>query len=110
MSANYIGIADVIDYTPSGAVDSGDVVVVGGIVGVATEAIAADALGALAVEGQFELDLASGKTFSAGDAVYVDDSEATDSGTFFGWAVADSDATAGTVMVKLVQVGPDDAS
>ena len=107
MSAKYDKIADRIDHTPSSNVAAGAVVAVGGLVGVALEAIAANTLGALAVEGQFEIDLASGKTFSAGDAVYVASSEATDSGTFFGWAVAASDATAGTVKAKLVQVGPD---
>ena len=109
MSAKYDKIADRIDHTPSGNVAAGAVVVVGGLVGVATEPIAANTLGALAVEGQFELDLATGKTFTAGDAVYVASSEATDSGTFFGWAVADSDATAGTVKAKLIQSLPSES-
>jgi predicted RecA/RadA family phage recombinase len=109
MSAKFDKIADRIDYTPGSDVASGAVVVVGGIVGVALEPIASGDLGALAVEGQFELDLATGKTFSAGDAVYVASSEATDSGTFFGWAVADSDATAGTVKAKLIQSIPSES-
>ena len=108
MSANYISIADRIDHTPSGNVAVGAVVVVGGLVGVATEAIAANELGALAVAGLFELDLASGKTFSAGDAVYVDASEATDSGTFFGYAIAASGS--GVVKAKLIQSPPESGS
>lgn len=100
-----------IDYTPVGAVAVGAVVEVGGIVGVALRAIAAGALGALATSGVFTLDLATGQTFAAGDAVYVTASEATSvAGTFFGWAVAASDATAGTVDALLVQVGPEDES
>jgi predicted RecA/RadA family phage recombinase len=110
MSAKFDKIADRIDHTPSGDVASGAVVAVGGLIGVALEAIDAGELGTLAIVGQFELDLASGKTFSAGDAVYVASSEATDSGTFFGYAVAASDATADTVKAVLVQSPPADES
>jgi len=104
MSANYISIGNRIDHTPSGAVLSGAVVAVGGLIGVATDPIAAAALGSLAIEGVFEMDLASGKTFAAGDAVYVASSEATDSGTFFGYAVKAS--ASGKVLAKLVQSPP----
>ncbi len=44
-----------IDYTPSTAVTGGDVIVLSGIVGVAGNDIAADALGSLAVEGIYKL-------------------------------------------------------
>ena len=110
MSAKRKTSEGAIDYTPAEAVSEGDVIEVGGIVGVALRDIAAGALGALATSGVFTLDLASGKTFDAGDAVFVDDSEATDSGTQFGWAVADSDATAGTVDALLIQLGASDES
>jgi len=112
MSAKYDKIADRIDHTPAGNVAVGDVVAVGGLIGVATEAIAATKLGSLAIVGQFELDLASGQTFSEGDAVYVNassDAHAS-TGSFFGWAVADSDATADTVKAVLVQSVSDDVS
>jgi len=111
MSAKYDKIADRINHTPSSDVSSGDIVAVGGIIGVATADIDADDTGSLAIVGQFEIDLATGKTFSEGDAVYFDaSSDATDSGTFFGYAVADSDATAGTVKAVLLQNPPEDAS
>jgi len=110
MSAKFDKIADQINYTPDTDVSAGDVVAVGNIIGVAAEDISADDVGSLYVRGQFELDLATGKTFSAGDAVYVSDSEATDSGTFFGWAVEDSDATNDIVKAILVQTIPDGAS
>jgi predicted RecA/RadA family phage recombinase len=108
MSAKYDKIADRINHTPSGAVASGEVVAVGGLIGVALEPIAANALGTLAIVGQFELDLATGKTFAAGDSVYVASSEATDSGTFFGYAVAAS--ASGVVKAVLVQSPPADES
>jgi predicted RecA/RadA family phage recombinase len=44
-----------IDYTPSGAVTGGDVVVLNGIVGVAITDIAASDQGSLAIEGLFKL-------------------------------------------------------
>ncbi len=111
MSAKYDKIADRIDHTPAADVASGDIVSVGGLIGVATAPITATKLGSLAIVGQFEIDLATGKTFSEGDAVYFDaSSEATDSGTFFGYAVEDSDATADTVKAVLVQSAPEASS
>lgn len=47
--------AGAIDYTPSGAVTGGDVVVLNGIVGVAVKDIAASAKGSLATSGLFKL-------------------------------------------------------
>jgi predicted RecA/RadA family phage recombinase len=108
MSAKFDKIADRINHTPSGAVASGAVVAVGGLIGVALEPIAASAVGTLAIVGQFELDLATGKTFAAGDPVYVASSEATDSGTFFGYAVAAS--ASGVVKAVLVQSPPAEES
>jgi len=108
MSAKFDKEGKSINHTPSGNVVAGQVVVVGGLIGVAKEPIAANTLGALRVDGQFKLTLASGKTFSAGDPVYVASSEATDSGTFFGWAIADS--TGGIVETLLIQSPPADES
>ena len=45
---------DAIDYTPGSAVTAGNVVVLGGLVGVATSDIAANALGSLTVKGVFK--------------------------------------------------------
>ncbi len=44
-----------IDYTPAAAVTAGDVVVLGGIVGIAPNDIAANAKGALEIEGVFKV-------------------------------------------------------
>ena len=110
MSAKFDIQGDVINHTPSGAISSGEVFAIGDLIVVALEDIAASALGTVRTSGVFELDLASGKTFSAGDAVYVSSSEATDSGTYFGYAVADSDATNDIVKAMLIQAIPDDAS
>jgi len=110
MSAKYDKIADRINYTPSGAVAAGDIVTVGGLIGVALEPIAANALGTLAIQGQFEIDLASGQTFARGAAVYINaSSEAhASAGSFFGWAAEASGS--GVVKAVLVQSVADDVS
>lgn len=107
MSAIFRQEDGIIDHTPVGAVAARDVVSVGGIVGVASEAISAGELGQLRTMGVFRLTLASGKTFAAGAAVYVNAaSAATDNtaDTAFGYAIA-ANATS-TVDALLVQAPP----
>ena len=72
--ATYKHPGDEIDYTPGAAVAAGDAVVVGSIVGVATEAIAANALGSLAIRGVFAFpkDDSSGSAIAAGAQLYWD--------------------------------------
>jgi len=55
MGAAYVAEGKVIDYTPGAAVTAGDVVVQGKIVGIAKLDIAASKLGALAVDGIFDI-------------------------------------------------------
>lgn len=72
--ATFVQVGDTIDYTPGSAVAAGDVVVQVDLVGVATRAIAANALGALAVAGVFDFAKAtgSGEGIAAGTKVYWD--------------------------------------
>jgi predicted RecA/RadA family phage recombinase len=67
--ASYVQVGDLLDYTPASAVAAGDVVVIGSLVGVAPRAIAANAVGALAVEGVFEIPCATGATGAQGSAI-----------------------------------------
>jgi len=73
--AQFIHDGDAIDYTPSTDVAAGDVVVEADLVGVAKRDIAADALGALAVTGVFDVakEAGGGVTFAIGDKAYWDD-------------------------------------
>lgn len=71
--ATLVSNGNIIDYTPSGAVAEGDVVVLGELIGVATRAIAADALGALHVSGLFAFAKGSG-AINVGVNVYWADS------------------------------------
>lgn len=115
--AKYRSEGKVIKYTPVSAVNAGDVVVVGALVGVATEDIAAGAKGSLAIEGVFEFDKTAGsggEAFTAGQLVYWNaTSEEPDSNNLasnqLGYVVEAADADASTVKVKLVP-GPADAS
>jgi predicted RecA/RadA family phage recombinase len=67
--ASYVSQGDILDHTPSSAVAAGDVVVIGAIIGVAPRPIAANTLGALAVEGVFEMPVATGATGAQGSAI-----------------------------------------
>lgn len=69
--ASYVQDDDLIDYTPSSAVAAGDVVVLADLVTVAPRAIAANALGTVAVEGVWSMPKASG-AISQGAIVYWD--------------------------------------
>lgn len=69
--ATVYGSGGAIDYTPGSAVTAGDVVLIGTRVCVATQDIAASALGSLATEGIFKVPKVTG-ALSAGDAVYWD--------------------------------------
>jgi predicted RecA/RadA family phage recombinase len=72
--ATYRSVGDMIDYTPSGNVAEGDVVVQGSLIGVATRAIVANVLGALAVTGVFDMPKATGSAsaITAGTILYWD--------------------------------------
>jgi predicted RecA/RadA family phage recombinase len=63
-----------LDYTPTSAVSQGDVIVQGELVCVANRDIAANELGALAVEGVFALPKAtiSGSALTVGTKLYWD--------------------------------------
>jgi predicted RecA/RadA family phage recombinase len=67
--ASYVSQGDILDHTPSSAVAAGDVVVIGAIIGVAPRPIAANTLGSLAVEGVFEMPVATGATGAQGSAI-----------------------------------------
>jgi predicted RecA/RadA family phage recombinase len=106
-----------VDYTPSGAVSAGDVVIQGPLVGIAPLDIAAAALGALQLEGVFDVVQAA-VTFTAGQAVYWDAdgnpvggtggsgaaAESATGNTFMGFALAATEATDTTVRVALRSV------
>lgn len=73
--ATFIQNGDAIDYTPGADVAAGQVVVLSDLIGIAKTAISANVLGALAVEGVFDVAKEGGAavTFAIGDLAYWDD-------------------------------------
>ena len=114
MQATYIKPGRVVDYTPSTAVDAGEVIVQGVLVGIPTSDIAANTLGALTVSGIFDVDQ-NAEIITAGAAVYWDANGDSVSGTagegcatataagntFMGFAQAVTAATDSYVRVAL---------
>ena len=73
--ASYVQGDCLLDYTPSAAVSAGDVVILNDLVTVAPRAIAANALGAVSVEGVWTMPksaASSGKAIGQGAVVYWD--------------------------------------
>ena len=111
-TGQFIHDGKAIDYTPGSAVSAGDVIVQGDLIGVAKLDIAASALGALAIDGVFDLPKATGggTAITAGAKVYWDagDSEAkedAESGAnkYLGKVVAAAADADTTVRVRLEQ-------
>ena len=110
-TAQFIHDGKSIDYTPGADVAAGGVVVQGELIGIAKTPIAANALGALAVVGVFDLPKASGDGgIAAGAEVYWDEAEQvtkTDAeagaNKKLGKAIAAAGDTDTTVRVRLSQ-------
>jgi predicted RecA/RadA family phage recombinase len=71
MKAIRLDAGQLVDYTPPANVAAGDVVVQGGLVGVATSPIQASTPGSLAVTGEFDI-LKAAVAITAGSLVYWD--------------------------------------
>jgi len=114
MQGIYLKDGDVVAYTPTSAVEAGQVVVQANLVGIALSPIAANTLGSLAVKGIFEVVQAA-EIIPAGSPIYWDAdgnpvdgtagtgaATATATGnTFMGYAQALTAATDTTVTIAL---------
>lgn len=72
MTAIYRHDGRALDYTPEADVAAGNVIVLNGLVAIATSPIAAGDLGALAVEGVFEIPKNDGDEAGQGDHAFWD--------------------------------------
>jgi len=106
--ASYVQGDCLIDYTPSAAVAAGDVVVLNDLVTVAPRAIAANSLGAVAIEGVFSMPKASG-AIGQGALVYWDATNSnvttTSSGNKRAGKAAAAAASADTSVQVLINIG-----
>lgn len=97
-----------IDYTPTTAVASGQVIVQGDLVGVTVRPIAAGELGALAVDGIFDFAKATTVAYTVGTILYWDDTNnvvttVATGNKQVGKVVRAAATTDSTVRVKLTQ-------
>ena len=114
MANNFVQDGNVISFTASAATTSGQVVVVGSLVGISQTDVANGATGQLAIEGVFDVPAATA-AITVGAPVYWDadgnpvggtagsgaaTATATDN-TLMGYAIVGKGAGAGTVRVKL---------
>ena len=101
----YYQDGDMIDYTPTTGVAAGDVVQIGKLVTVAPRPIAANVLGAVAIEGVFYLPkpTGAGTDYAAGSKVYLYNGQAVtgSTGVQAGYTVAAAATTDTTVRVTL---------
>ena len=99
--ATFIQNGDAIDYTPGADVAAGQVVVLSDLIGIAKTAISANVLGALAVEGVFDVAKEGGAavTFAIGDLAYWDDTNK--------FAVTTDGAGANKLLGKAVKAAAD---
>ena len=99
--AQFIQEGSAIDYTPGADVAAGDVVVLSDLVGITKRDIKANALGALAVMGVFDIakESGGGVTFAVGGIAYWDDTNNV--------AVATDGAGANKQIGKVVKAAAD---
>lgn len=106
MTTKYVMSGDVIDYTAGSAVSSGQVLLIGARVGVALNAIAAGATGAVAVEGVFTIAKLGTDVVAQGALLYWDNTNSrlttTASGnTLAGYAAKAAGSGVTTVEINL---------
>ena len=106
--AQFLSDGAVVDYTPSVDTPAGSVVVQDDLVGITKHDIKADALGALAVEGVFDIAKDPTAAITAGAKLYWDatNGQAVTTATgnkLLGKAIADAAASTTLVRVRLSQ-------
>ena len=72
MTTNYIQDGCVLDYTAGADISSGDVVVIGTLIGVALDDIANGAVGPVQIKGVFELPAVSAAVIGVGETLVWD--------------------------------------
>jgi predicted RecA/RadA family phage recombinase len=113
MPAQFIHEGIAIDHTPAVARTAGDVVVQGDLIGIVRTDIPANRLGALALEGVFEVPKQAGVAHTTGQKVYWDATNLRVSsdpsvGKLFGRVTKDASTTDTVVQVNLdMQACPD---
>ena len=110
MAKNFVQDGLTIEFTAAAAVASGDVVVIGSLIGVALDAVANGEIGVASIEGVFELPKTTGTANTVGELIDFDITAAEISklavpaaGDIVGCGVAFAAAASGdtTILVKI---------
>ncbi|MGA1846773.1 DUF2190 family protein [Deferribacter abyssi] len=108
MAKNKVQSGDIINFTPSADVKSGDVIKMNDRFGIAMTDIAAGKVGAVAVVGVWEVPKATGEAWVVGQQLYWDNtnkvvtvSDGTGTNAKFGFAVEAAADTATTGIAKI---------
>ena len=105
MSAKFIQEGKAIEITAAADITANDVVVFGGIVGVAPADISSGGSGAIQIEGVYEMPKESGLAISGGVAVNWDTTSGyvttSSGGVACGKTIAPAESSATVVLVKL---------
>jgi predicted RecA/RadA family phage recombinase len=110
--AYYVREGESIDYTPSTtAANAGDVIVQGGLVGVATHPILVGQAGSLQIQGTFDFTKKANDIYLVGSAVYWDASNnwttsVSAAMAYLGKCVKAAASTDARARVKLLQLVP----
>ncbi|NLW84481.1 MAG: DUF2190 family protein [Phycisphaerae bacterium] len=111
-TARFIHDGDAVDFTPGSAVNAGDVVVQGDLIGIAKLDMVAGQLGALAVTGVFDITKATGTgtDITAGAKLWwnatnsrVEKTDGSGAHKYLGKAVRAALTTDATVRIRLEQ-------
>ena len=103
-TATYKAAGNRVDYTPGSDVDAGAVIELATMIGIATQDIAQNDKGSLAIDGIFTMPKATGTSIDQGVVVHWDASEvnASATGSYLGKCAADAadDASAVDVLIN----------
>lgn len=109
--ARFVQRAESVDFTPNRDIESGEVVRLGNLIGVAKLPIQAGELGTLALSGVFDLPKPVGLSFPVGSAVYWNSGALSPSGgVLLGLAVKSAPGESSSIRILLNYNGNDSAT
>lgn len=106
MMARFYQNGNAIDYhnNTTETIQYGEVVKLGGKIGIALEAIPTGAVGSLDIEGIYQMDSDTGTAFAVGDTLYLDNNgkvTKTAGDTVAGWAAYPKESAGTEAYVKI---------
>lgn len=109
--AKYVQRPDTIDFIPNRNIDAGEIVKLGDLIGITKIAVPAGTIGALSIEGIFDVIKDQDASFLPGMNVYWDPESKTakQTGIIIGMAIQNCTAEQSTVRILLNYFGTNEA-